>query len=229
MTEKQELGPLAKLAAIASALTAILTLVFLLCPDCRPKPDSDQSSREARQDSPSADGVDGVKPDPSTPAEELDPDGAQVIRDVLAAHQAAEARIESATTPLDVEPPAPSASPAEQVAYLTALAAYFQGAEGVSRQQVAALEGVKLASTPATFREAFQAHLAAWRDGVHVFSQASALATRAALDVRNTGSAAYLEFFSKFGELLQRGTEVDHAMSKTWADVKSAALAAGIE
>lgn len=229
MREKQNLGPLAKLAAIASALTAILTLVFLLCPDCRPKPSPDQSSREARRESPSADQVGALNPDPSKMPEALDPEAAQAIRDALAAYQAAEARIEPALRPLDVEPPAGSASPAEQVAYLAATAAHFEEAERVVREQIAATESVKLASTPAVFREAFQALLAAWRDGAHVCSQTSTLATRAALDVRTRGSAAYEEFFTKLGEIGQRGTEIDNAEVKAWADVKAAALAVGIE
>lgn len=54
-------------------------------------------------------------------------------------------------------------------------------------------------------------------------------ANRGPFDVRTRGSEAYQDFFSKLAELGSRSTEVDTAVSKTWADTKSAALEIGIE
>lgn len=208
MQQKRELGVLGKLAGAATALTAILSLVFLLFP--RLKPSTDTAS-------------------PHLPAEALSPDAAEVIRHVLKANEVAEAVAEFAFKPLDVDPPAPEASPEEQVAYLVALMKYFQEAESRSRKHVAALEEVKLAVTPAAFQLAYQAQLAAWREQVQLFSRASILATRAILDVRSRGSAAYLEFFTELGELGAQSAEIDNALNQASADVRAAALAVGIE
>lgn len=227
MSEKQEPGTLGKLAAIATALTAILGLVFLLFPQL--KPADPKSSQQARHDAPRLDDRGAAQPDATTPSQALDADGARVIRGVLTAHQAGEAEIQSAFKPLDRDPPGPSARPAEQAAYLMALQESFQNAERVSRARLTDLEGVRLAATPAPFREAVQAHVAAWRDCVQVFSQASILAARAALDVRSRGATAYEELFPNLTQVGARAADVDHAISRTWADVKAAALAVGIE
>ena len=218
MNEKREPGTLGKLAAIATALTAILTLVFLIFPNIKPS-----AQANSQKDAPSTDRA------VETPKLELDVEGERVIRAVLAAHQETEAKMETALKPLDRDPPAPTAGSAEQSAYLVALMDNYQNAERVSREQIAGMENLKLAATPVKFRQAFQAHLAAQRDAAHTLAQASALAAGAAFDVRTQGSEAYQAFFSKLAAMGPRTTEVDNAVSRTWADTKAAALEVGIE
>lgn len=229
--EKKEFGLLGKLAAVATALTAILTLVFLIFPklkpvsDTQPPPSVQPRNGAAQQADNDVGGGRSSKPADAA----LDPSAALAIREVLAANESASTREATAFAPLDREPPAPDASRDSQARYLFALSEHYGAMARAVEDRLAAMEKIKLAAAPPAFRQALQTNLKEQRNRLEMLLEVQILASRAAMDTRMSGASAYLSFFSSLSEQGTRAARVEKAVTQSWAEVRAAAVAVGIE
>jgi hypothetical protein len=217
------LGHFARTVSFGTGAALILTCIAIR----EPKAEEPSAVESAHTDiSPSRVAV----PD-DPPAAGTDPKVVASIRAALAADaDAGREAVRLAQSSVLPAPPADDAPMEQRVAFVAEQSRVLRAELAAGDARMAAMRAIPLLETSPEFRAAYQEHVSAWRDNTALLRQLSTLTDVLAVELRSPEpDFARVQQYQNRRIDLGAALQSEQAISRTWDNVRRAALEAGVD